>query len=326
MREFAKSSMLGLILRHLKSEVPHLLPDKLLQADEIRSVYVPAPLKREALEMVYSAGGPTALFSIGQGLKAGNFDPIWRAALSSGSVPVLLDKWLRFETYAHSHNRLRIDQVSDTKAMFQRYAVDGGSPTPAENLLICGVLVALLEAIGCVGLRCWLHGNSGDKKLIRDHSATISFDDSSLNLTKDWTICWTEFVPEVAASHALSDIPKIPEHHLTDPTTRQRIQLMIALLSKDVSRLWKVSELARQAAMSTRGLQRTLAQAHLTFSSLVRMMRVHEATRLLKEEDVPLTAIAFCAGFSDSAHFSRDFRASTGVAPREFRKLLMQNE
>ena len=326
MREFAKSSMLGLILRHLKSEVPHLLPDNLVRADEIRTVYVPAPLKREALEMVYSAGGPTALFSIGQGLKGGNFDPIWRAALSSGTVPILLEKWLRFEAYAHSHNRLLIEQVSDTQAVFHRYSLDGGSPTPAENLLICGVLVALLEAIGCVGLRCWLHGKSGAQKLIRDNGVSLPIDDASLKLTDDWTICWTAFVPEVAASSALSDIPKIPEHHLVDPVTGHRIQLMIKLLSQDVSRVWKVSELARQAAMSTRGLQRTLAQAQLTFSSLVRMMRVHEATRLLKEDDVPLTAIAFCAGFSDSAHFSRDFRASTGLAPREFRKLLVHNE
>jgi len=63
---------------------------------------------------------------------SGNFDPIWRAALSSGTVPILLEKRLRFEAYAHSHNRLQIDQVSDTQAVFHRYALDGGSSTPAE--------------------------------------------------------------------------------------------------------------------------------------------------------------------------------------------------
>jgi len=192
--------------------------------------------------------------------------------------------------------------------------------------VICGVLIALLEAIGCVGLRCWLHGNTDAQKLIRDNGVSLPINDDSLKLTDDWTICWTAFVPEVAASCMLSDAPKIPEQHLIDPVTRHRIQLMIRLLSQDASRVWKVSELARQAVMSTRGLQRTLAHAQLTFSSLVRMMRVHEATRLLREDDLSLTAIAFCAGFSDSAHFSRDFRASTGVAPREFRKLLMSDE
>jgi AraC-like DNA-binding protein len=41
----------------------------------------------------------------------------------------------------------------------------------------------------------------------------------------------------------------------------------------------------------------------------------------LKDGDVPLTAIGFCAGFSDSAHFSRDFRASMGMTPSDYRAI-----
>ncbi|WP_160116021.1 helix-turn-helix domain-containing protein [Candidatus Halocynthiibacter alkanivorans] len=48
-------------------------------------------------------------------------------------------------------------------------------------------------------------------------------------------------------------------------------------------------------------------------------MRIFEACHLLKPGNTPLTVIGFCAGFSDSAHFSRDFRASVGLTPSEFR-------
>jgi AraC-like DNA-binding protein len=88
---------------------------------------------------------------------------------------------------------------------------------------------------------------------------------------------------------------------------------------RDVARQWKVGELAREAGLSTRSLQRRLGDAELSFSRLVRLVRIHEACRLLKDSDAPITSIGFCAGFSDSAHFSRDFRASMGMTPSDYR-------
>jgi AraC-like DNA-binding protein len=87
----------------------------------------------------------------------------------------------------------------------------------------------------------------------------------------------------------------------------------------DVARQWKVGELARETGLSTRSLQRRLGGAQLSLTRLVRLVRIHEACRLLKNTDAPLTTIGFCAGFSDSAHFSRDFRASTGMTPSDYR-------
>ena len=53
------------------------------------------------------------------------------------------------------------------------------------------------------------------------------------------------------------------------------------------------------------------------------MVRVHEACRLLQgQRRFTITMIGFCAGFSDSAQFSRDFRASTGMTPSEFRAVM----
>ena len=97
---------------------------------------------------------------------------------------------------------------------------------------------------------------------------------------------------------------------------------VIRLLMLDVDRQWKVSDLAREAGLSTRSLQRKLSDADLSFSHLVRIVRIHEACRLLKESEAPITTIAFCAGFSDSAHFSRDFRASMGMSPSNYRGVI----
>ncbi len=60
----------------------------------------------------------------------------------------------------------------------------------------------------------------------------------------------------------------------------------------------------------------------VSFSKAVRAVRVHEACRPLKDSDASITMIGFCAGVSDSARFSRDFRAGTGMKPSDYRAIL----
>jgi AraC family transcriptional activator of pobA len=48
--------------------------------------------------------------------------------------------------------------------------------------------------------------------------------------------------------------------------------------------------------------------------------RIHaEARRLLLHTDMDIAEIAFALGFNEPAHFSRAFRAASGMAPRRFR-------
>lgn len=49
--------------------------------------------------------------------------------------------------------------------------------------------------------------------------------------------------------------------------------------------------------------------------------RIDRAKRLLRETRLPLTEIAMRTGFSTPSHFSTAFRARTGIAPRDYRKI-----
>ena len=49
-------------------------------------------------------------------------------------------------------------------------------------------------------------------------------------------------------------------------------------------------------------------------------IRISEAIRLLKGEDINLTDIALDVGFYSSQHFSTTFKKLTGYTPSQFRK------
>lgn len=320
-REFTKTSLVNLVIRQLEQSHPHLVGMDASEVDPIREARFPANRKRDLLERILKEAGPGVILKIGQGIREVGFDPVWGVAINSASPSVFFDKWRRFETFAHWTNRLRIEQEAGNRARFHRYAVGGGAPTSAENLLICGLSVALLGEIGCRGLRCdmWLD-NGASFTVLRDGKVCVPDRQFTLR-TNSWTASWDDCC---AASHPkpAPDLLTPPFPRQTTPKVSSALDEILGLLLRDVARQWKIADLAREAAMSQRSLQRRLHEAGVSFSQLVRLVRIREACRLLERNDLPVTAVGFCAGFSDSAHFSRDFKASMGMTPSEYRDVV----
>ncbi len=269
--------------------------------------------------MVWREAGTESLLSVGQGIRTVEYDPIWHSAIRATNPRYLFDKWQRFEAFAHSSNRLRIDQGDEKRASFHRYTVDGGSPTTPENLLICGLIIALLEQIGCRGLICEMAFPYGKPFRIRENGRFRMPDDPDGLVTSAWMIEWRAFKPRAGNTTPNGGLPRLTLPRSCDSSLREAIEGVVRILMRDVARQWRVGELAREVGLSARSLQRRLGDASLSFSRLVRLVRIHEACRLLKDSDAPITVIAFCAGFSDSAHLSRDFRASMGMSPSDYR-------
>lgn len=318
-RDFAKASLIDLVVIYLRQTRPDLLPVGSGGTDTLRQAHVPAEIKRDLLQTVGRECGPEALLSIGQGISHVTYDPIWRAALRSENPSVLFDKWRRFEVFSHSVNRVEIDFTSENQARFKRYTTGNSTPSAPENLLICGLIIGLLEGIGCLGLWCDMVMQGGGVARIRDKSCFWLPDNPASLVTGDWTIGWKVHSAPKGVDTTDDDLPQIDFPPIPDPSLADLVKEVTDLLMRDVARQWKAGELARAVGLSTRTLQRRLGEANLSFSRLVRLVRIFEAYRLLKPGGTPLTVIGFCAGFSDSAHFSRDFRASVGMTPSEFR-------
>jgi AraC-like DNA-binding protein len=82
-----------------------------------------------------------------------------------------------------------------------------------------------------------------------------------------------------------------------------------------------LSRVARQLGVHPRALQRRLDSAGFGFTDLVEATRGSVASDLLADTDLPISEVAFLAGYSSSGSFSRWFAGKFGRPPREWRTL-----
>jgi AraC-like DNA-binding protein len=82
----------------------------------------------------------------------------------------------------------------------------------------------------------------------------------------------------------------------------------------------RVDQICERFAIGERTLQRlTKQRIGLSPKWLVQRRRLHEAAERLRSEQTPdLARVATDLGYSDQAHFGRDFKAVTGLTPGEF--------
>lgn len=97
-------------------------------------------------------------------------------------------------------------------------------------------------------------------------------------------------------------------------------------LRQNLSHQWTVEEMAAVVGMGTT-LFNEKVKNYSGFSPINYLIniRISEAIKLLKKEDISLTDIALDTGFYSSQHFSTTFKKLTGYTPSEFRKNILPN-
>lgn len=83
----------------------------------------------------------------------------------------------------------------------------------------------------------------------------------------------------------------------------------------------RVEELARLAGLPVGRFQRLVRRVfHLTPRQLLVKTRVDAAARLLVDSKTSLAVVALACGYTDQSAFSRQFKATVGMTPRQFRE------
>ncbi len=78
--------------------------------------------------------------------------------------------------------------------------------------------------------------------------------------------------------------------------------------------------LQRELGISTREIGTLLKEKlNTSFKNYLNQIRLAEVKRLLKESDLPISDIAYRAGYNNISHFNRVFKTEVGVSPKQFR-------
>ena len=82
----------------------------------------------------------------------------------------------------------------------------------------------------------------------------------------------------------------------------------------------QLAALGRRVGLSQDKLERLVKEVfHLTPRQLLTKTRIDAASRLLRDGHTSVAEVAHACGYSDHSAFTRQFRATVGLTPREFR-------
>jgi AraC-like DNA-binding protein len=138
----------------------------------------------------------------------------------------------------------------------------------------------------------------------------------------------TTQLPVVGADDKLLKVLERACRLVLGPTPRKRHvvhdvrELIADRLTKGSIR---IDNIARELGMSSKTLERRLAERGKSFSTLLDEIRSGMARNYLAETDFRLDQVAYLTGYSESAALVRSFKRWTGTTPMQFRNMQRQN-
>ena len=270
--------------------------------------------KRLLVHAALQQGGLGCLPLLGRGLHRLSHEPTHLALASARDAADLFERWQRLERYIHSRHRCAIETRTSTRARLRHGTFTGGArPSAAEDLVVLGVLAALLEAIGLQQVQVWI-------------GATLAYPDPDLGglqraaisgSTAVWDFRWEASVLHPSGP---ADPKQCPAAGGADEAWPEAARAAYARLVCDLTRPLALPALAAALGVPGRTLQRQLGKAGLSYSALLAQARCRSGAWRLLHTDDPIAEIGFLSGFADQPHFTREMQRHVGLPPTAYRQ------
>jgi AraC-like DNA-binding protein len=119
----------------------------------------------------------------------------------------------------------------------------------------------------------------------------------------------------------IAGVMRLYEHAGTAPGEYRRLTAACEFVLANYAHPIAIADLARRAHLSASQLQREFRRLfRMNPGDYILRVRLLMARRQLEETSLPVGQIALDCGFYDQSHFTRAFRASTGLSPLQHRR------
>jgi len=276
------------------------------------------PDKKMMLQHLMDAEGPEKVFGLSKHFPRDT--PSSRLVyllLNSPSPEAMIHKLGVYDRHFHVSRKLELHESAEKHMVVVNRASVPDIPSVAEELFLGGSVKNMLSLIGCEGLKMEWHAvRSGH---LREVLESLDVGDVPVEDNTRWHFKWDRFKRPQQIS-GLDDFLITN----TDPfTLRPKVafsQMVEERLAEDLSIRPSMEEMASRLGISARSLHRKLQEEGTSYSRLYSDLRIKTASRLLRQSDASLTEIGFLSGYSDSAHFSREFKKVQKMSPTTYRE------
>jgi AraC-like DNA-binding protein len=324
MSEFASAAMVRVLAQGMRD----LGLDPGPQAPLTSDARVDLSLKRTLVASACAQGGWACLPLLGRGLWALSHEPTHAALASASDALDLFKRWQRLERYIHSHHRCVVESSSVSVgvgvglgvANVRHEATAGkAAPLAAEDLVVLGVLAALLQAIGLGEVRVQI----GRVPVYPQPDAAAVQRLAQRGATAVWSFRWVDRVGASGPQHSpkaqAQPAAKLPAALGEDarwPTTARAVH---ALLMADLTRTMPLATIASRLGVAARSLQRELGAAGLSVTRLLASARCSAGAWRLAHTGESIAEIGFLSGYADQPHFTREMQRHLGMTPAAYR-------
>lgn len=324
--DFASAAMLRVLqagLQQLDGAAAAARPAAAAHAGKATPPLARVPLgdKRALLAEAIQRHGFAGLPQLGAGIAALRDDPTGQALLSARDPQDLLQRWMRLERYIHSRHRCRVQVLGETGVEVHHLPRRSpeAPPLPAEDLVVAGVLAALLAAIGTRGLIVVLPARPDVSLWPVTDAIGLQRVLGQPGGTACWQMRWREQVEPLPAPGRR---PGGADNGAAVAPLTVSGQVA-ALLAADLSSATTLGRLAGALGSTPRTLQRRLAEEGATLQSLKRQARLQQAAAWLRQSGPrapPVAGVGYLCGYADQPHFTREFHAAVGLTPAAYRQ------